>query len=53
MKVTSVSFSLICGMMLGFEYVDPEQTGGYHALVIDILFLRILIQHGDIADFEQ
>lgn len=38
-------------MMLGFEYVDPEaHPDGAHALVIDLLFLRILIQHGEVED---
>lgn len=50
MKVTEISFSFLCGMMLGFEYVDPETSGGAHCLVIDLLFVRILIQHGEIAE---
>lgn len=52
MKVTTVQFHFLCGMMLGFEYVDPE-VAGVHSLVIDILFLRILIQHGEVDDFEE
>jgi len=52
LKVTSISFSFICGMMLGFEYVDAEANNGIHALVIDILFLRILVQHGELEDYE-
>ena len=51
MKVTEISFSLICGMMAGFEYVNPEVNDGIHALVIDLLFLRILVKHGDVEDF--
>jgi len=52
LKVTTFGVSLITGMMLGFEYVDPEANAGAHALVIDILFLRILIQHGEVEDFD-
>jgi hypothetical protein len=52
LKVTTVEFSLITGMMLGFEYVSPDaHPDGAHALVIDILFVRILIQHGNIEDY--
>jgi hypothetical protein len=40
-------------MMLGFEYVDPEVNFGAHALILDLLFVRILIQHGEVEDFEQ
>jgi hypothetical protein len=47
LKITAIDFSLITGIMLGFEYVDPEQNEGFHALVIDIFFLRILVTHGD------
>jgi hypothetical protein len=52
LKVTTINFSFICGMMLGFEYVDPEMAG-VHTLVIDVMFVRIMIQHGEVEDFEQ
>ena len=51
MKVTTVQLSFICGMMIGFEYVDPEAAGA-HTLVLDLLFVRIMIQHGEIEDME-
>ena len=50
MKVTAFSFNFICGMMLGFEYVGPEDAGA-HTLVIDLLFVRVMIQHGEVEDF--
>lgn len=49
MKITTVNINLICGMMLGFEYVGPEMVGA-HTLILDLLFVRIMIQHGEIDE---
>lgn len=45
MKFFAVDFYLICGAMLGFEWVHSER-----ALVIDLLILRITCSFDDEDD---
>ncbi len=49
--MTVFSFHLISGMAVGLEFVGREQAG-VATVVIDIVILRILIQHGNPEDFE-
>lgn len=38
--------TLITGIMLGFEYLPPYESGldDSHSLIVDILFVRLLFQ---------
>ena len=46
MKFIDVSWNLIAGVMLGFEYVDDKE-GGRH-IVLDLFIVRILVSWGEL-----
>lgn len=51
MNVTTFGFNLISGMCVGIEFVNKEVVGVF-TIIIDLLIVRVLIQHGPVEDFE-
>ena len=52
MNVTTFGFNLISGMAVGIEFVSKEVAGVF-TIVIDLLIVRVLIQHGPLEDYEE
>jgi hypothetical protein len=51
LNVTTFGFNLISGMAVGIEFLSKEVVGVF-TIVIDLLIVRVLIQHGPAEDFE-
>jgi hypothetical protein len=51
LNVTTFAFNLISGMAVGIEFVSKEVAGVF-TIVIDLLIVRVIIQHGPLDDEE-
>lgn len=51
MNITTFGFNLISGMSVGIEFLSKEVAGVF-TIAIDLLIVRIIIQHGPAEAFE-